>query len=103
VHDGTKLYVSTIKTLNEVFPAAHLYPTGEGEVITVVSAQPPSDDVLKSRAEALQRRHNFRYPLPQLISKRIPQPALDNAELLTDDFAPVNLYDAIGRDLRKKK
>jgi spermidine synthase len=103
VHDGTKLYVSTIKTLNEVFPEAHLYPTGEGEVITVVSAQLPSDDVLKSRAEGLQRRHNFRYPLPQLIAKRIPQPALDNAELLTDDFAPVNLYDAIGRELRKKK
>ena len=60
----------------------------------VATAQPPSDDVLKNRAEALQQKHNFRYPLPQLMAKRIPQPALDNAELLTDDFAPVNLYDA---------
>ena len=49
VHDGTKLYVSTIKTLDEVFPAVHLYPTGEGEVIMVATAQPaPADDMLKS-------------------------------------------------------
>ena len=28
VHDGTKLYASTVKTLGEVFPALDLYPTG---------------------------------------------------------------------------
>ena len=48
VHDGTKLYVSTIKTLGEVFPAVHLYPTGEGEVIMVATAQDaPPDDTLE--------------------------------------------------------
>ena len=104
VHDGSKLYVSTIKTLNEVFPSVHLYPTGEGEVIMVatVEAAPP-DDTLKSRAAALQQRYNFRYPLPQLMAKRIGHPPLDKAELLTDDFAPVNLYDQIGRDQKKRK
>ena len=104
VHDGTKLYISTIKTLNEVFPAVHLYPTGEGEVIMVATAQPsPADDVLKERATALQQKHGFRYPLPGLVAKRIPQPPLDMAELLTDDFAPVNLYDQIGREQKKRK
>jgi spermidine synthase len=104
VHDGTKLYVSTIKTLNEVFPSVHLYPTGEGEVITIATAQAaPADDVLKSRAEALQQKHGFRYPLPGMMGKRIAQPALDKADLLTDDFAPVNLYDQIGREQKKRK
>ncbi len=104
VHDGTKLYVSTIKTLNEVFPAVHLYPTGEGEVITVATAQAaPADDVLKERAASLQQKHGFRYPLPSLMAKRITQPSLDKAELLTDDFAPVNLYDQIGREQKKRK
>ena len=28
VHDGTKLYASTIRTLGEVFPTLDLYPTG---------------------------------------------------------------------------
>jgi spermidine synthase len=104
VHDGTKLYVSTIKTLGAVFSATHLYPTGEGEVIMVATAQDaPSDDVLKSRAATLQQRHSFRYPLPQLMAKRIGHPALDKAELLTDDFAPVNLYDSIGREQKRKR
>jgi spermidine synthase len=103
VHDGTKLYVSTIKTLKEVFGDVHLYPTGEGEVIMIVTAQPtPPDDTINRRAAALQQRHNFRYPLPQLLAKRITHPPLDKAELLTDDFAPVNLYDSIGRERRKK-
>jgi spermidine synthase len=104
VHDGTKLYVSTIKTLQEVFASVHLYPTGEGEVIMVATAQAaPPDDTLKERAAALQQRHNFRYALPQLLTYRIAQPDLGKAELLTDDFAPVNLYDSIGREQRKKK
>lgn len=104
VHDGTKLYVSTVKTLAAVFPSLHLYPTGEGEVAMVVTPQPAAaDDVLASRAAALQQRHSFRYPLPQLVSKRIPHPSLAQAELLTDDFAPVNLYDAIGRAQRKRR
>jgi spermidine synthase len=103
VHEGTKLHVSTIKTLNEVFASVHLYPTGEGEVITVATAHDaPPDDVLRSRAAALQQRHGFRYPLPQLMAKRAGLPALDKAELLTDDFAPVNLYDTIGREKRKR-
>ena len=50
VHDGTKLYVSTIKTLDEVFPSLHLYPTGEGEVIAVATAQPaPATTTLRGQ------------------------------------------------------
>ncbi len=104
VHDGTKLYVSTVKTLQAVFPDVHLYPSGEGEVIAVVTGEPaPDPDTLASRAAALQQRHNFRYPLPQLIAKRAPHPALDQAELLTDDFAPVDLYNALRETRGRKK
>jgi spermidine synthase len=104
IHDGTKLYLSTIKTLKEVFPTVHLYPSGEGEVTMVATAQPaPSDDTLNSRAATLQQRHNFRYPLPQLVAKRIEHPRLGEADLLTDDFAPVNLYETMGRDQKRKK
>src|SRR3979411_2210914 len=38
VHDGSKLYASTVKTLGEVFPALDLYPTGIGEVIAVATS-----------------------------------------------------------------
>ena len=103
VHDGTKLYVSTIKTLAAVFPSVHLYPSGEGEVSVVVTAAPaPDDATLTSRAAALQQRYAFRFPLPDLIRKLVPHPSLAQAALLTDDFAPVNLYDAIGKKRLKR-
>lgn len=104
VHDGTKLYVSTVKTLGAVFPNVMLHPSGEGEVATVVTGEPvAADDVLAKRAAELQQKYAFRYALPGLLERRLPQPSMKEAELLTDDFAPVNLYDAIGRERRKKK
>jgi spermidine synthase len=104
VHDGTKLYASTLLTLAAVFPSVHLYPSGEGEVIAVVTAAPaPDEETLARRAVALQERFNFRFPLPQLLARRSDKKPPQKGELLTDDFAPVNLYDTIGerRDRRK--
>jgi spermidine synthase len=104
VHDGTKLYVSTVKTLAAVFPGVHLYPSGEGEAIAVVTTSPaPDPDTLTKRAAALQERHNFRFPLPQLLARRAAMPSTRDGELLTDDFAPVNLYDTIGERQRRRK
>ena len=44
VHDGTKLYASTVMTLAACFPSVHLYPSGEGEVIAVVTGSPAPDE-----------------------------------------------------------
>jgi spermidine synthase len=104
VHDGTKLYASTLLTLAAVFPSVHLYPTGQGEVITVATAAPaPDKEVLAQRAAALQERHKFRFPLPQLLARRSERRPSQKGELLTDDFAPVNLYDTIGERRGKRK
>jgi spermidine synthase len=104
VHDGTKLYASTVLTLGSVFGDVHLYPSGEGETIAIVTAGPPPDaETLASRAAALQERHNFRFPLPQLLARRSEKKPSQKGELLTDDFAPVNLYDTIGERRGRKK
>jgi spermidine synthase len=106
VHDGTKLYHSTVKTLGEVFPALDLYPTGSGEVIAVATmGAAPDKEALASRAAALQERYNFRHPLTDALRRRMDDPRSQAAEgdLITDDFAPVNLYDAIGRERPKRK
>ncbi len=98
VHDGTKLYHSTVKTLGEAFPTLDLYPSGMGEVIAVMTADPKFDrSVLASRATALQQRYNFRYPLPDVLKRRVanPQQEARGGVTITDDFAPVNLYDTI--------
>jgi spermidine synthase len=106
VHDGTKLYHSTVKTLGEVFPTLDLYPTGAGEVIAIATmTDGPGKDTLASRAAALQERYNFRHPLTDALRRRMDNPRSQAAdgELITDDFAPVNLYDAIGRERPKRK
>jgi predicted membrane-bound spermidine synthase len=105
VHDGSKLYASTIKTLGEVFPALDLYPTGMGEVIAVGAASPLDMATLERRAATLQERHGFRFPLPPLLQRRMdrPQAQAANGDLITDDFAPADVYDVIGKDPQKRK
>ncbi len=104
VHDGTKLYASTLLTLASVFASVHLYPSGEGEVIAVATAAPAPDvETLASRAAALQERHKFRFALPQLLERRSERKPAQKGELLTDDFSPVNLYDTIGERRGRKK
>jgi spermidine synthase len=106
VHDGTKLYHSTVKTLSEVFPTLDLYPSGAGEVIATVSADPKFDrNLLAARATALQQRHNFRYALPAVLKRRLANPLGEarGGVVITDDFAPVNLYDSVDAPTPKRK
>ncbi len=105
VHEATKLYASTVRTLSEVFPTIYLFPTGEGEMIAVVSNSPALDrEALTQRAAAAQQRYNFRFPLTQFVQRRVADPKLEavNGQLLTDDYAPVNLNDQPGKERRKK-
>jgi spermidine synthase len=106
VHDGTKLYHSTVKTLGEVFPTVDLVPSGMGEVMAMATVDTALDRTrLEARAAALQQRYKFRFPLPQLLQRRMadPKSQATGGVLITDDFAPVNLYDTIGRERPRKK
>lgn len=104
VHDGTKLYASTVKTLGEVFPTVDLYSTGQGEVIAVAGARSALDGAgLDARAVALQERYAFRFPLPSLVKLRMTDPKAQatGGVLLTDDFAPVDVYNETGNRRRR--
>ena len=104
IHDGSKLYASTVKTLGEVFAALDLYPSGVGEVIAVAGVSPLDPQTLERRAAALQERHGFRFPLPQILQRRLEQPRSQaaNGDVITDDFAPADIYDVIGKNARRK-
>jgi predicted membrane-bound spermidine synthase len=102
VHDGTKLYASTVKTLGEVFPALDLYPTGHGEVVAVASAAPLTKEIREHNAAALQQRYGFRFPLPQILQRRLDHlPSQTAGTIITDDFAPADVYDVTGKDWRR--
>jgi predicted membrane-bound spermidine synthase len=103
LHDGTKLFVSTIVTMRTEFPAVHLHPTGEGEVIAVGLLQPRDDADVAKRAAELQEKFKFRYPLPELLKKRQDNVDVAQGVLLTDDFAPADLYNALRNTRAKKK
>ena len=94
---NTKLYLSTLVTLAAVFPTVDAYPDwldrSEAQVIAVaMPAQRPTADALQQSATALQQQYHFRYPLPALAGKRVAAPDSEGGELLTDDFAPADLY-----------
>jgi spermidine synthase len=94
---NTKLYLSTLVTLAAVFPTVDAYPEwldrSEAQVIAVaMPAQRPTADALQQSATALQQQYHFRYPLPALASHRVTEPNAEGGDLLTDDFAPADLY-----------
>ena len=107
VHDGTKLYASTVKTLGEVFPALDLYPTARGEVIALATAIALDKDTLERRAAALQARHGFRFALPQILQRRLDKPQVEahaaKGDVITDDFAPADVYDVMGKEPSRRK
>ncbi len=76
IHDGSKLYTSTVRTLAAVFPTLDLYATGLGEVIAVATAAPAVDrTTLAARAAALQKRPR----LPVSIAADAATPACQAA------------------------
>jgi len=103
---NTKLYVSSLATLRAVFATVDTYDDWkeetEAQSIAVATASPrPSAQALRERAAALEAQHHFRYPPGELIASRITDEKAEGGEVLTDDFAPVNLYET--EPLRGKK
>jgi spermidine synthase len=100
VDANTKLYLSTLATLRAVFPTVDVYsdPKETDETQAIVVAAPaarPSADALMQHAVALQEQRHFRYPLSDLVGIRVTDQNAGGADVLTDDFAPVNLYETI--------
>jgi spermidine synthase len=98
VHSGTKLTDSTLVTLRSVFPKVDLYYSS-GSFVPVAGTEPAiGPEMLTQRAKSIQARYNFLYPMPSLLSGRVDWPDNLKAELLTDDFAPVSVYDVIKKN-----
>jgi hypothetical protein len=55
------------------------------------------------RAVALQEQRHFRYPLSDLVGMRVTDQNAGGADVLTDDFAPVNLYETIPLRPQKRR
>jgi predicted membrane-bound spermidine synthase len=103
VHGDNRLFESTLRTLSEVFGEVVTIPAA-GAIITIVRNGPALSEVaLRGRAAERQARYRFRYDLRYLLDWRKAIAVDPAARILTDDFAPVNLYRSVRKSNRKRR
>jgi spermidine synthase len=100
IHEPNRLFAVSVRTLQTVFATVDLYYSGFGEVAIVASDAPRAVEAIERRAAALQEKYGFRHSVPDLLAQRSE---LDPGagEVLTDDFAPVDVYVADGPQWKK--
>src|SRR6266849_2225633 len=100
IHEPNRLFPVSVRTLQTVFTTVDLYYSGFGEVAVVATDAPRAMEAAERRAAKLQKRYGFRHSLPDLLAQRLE---LDPGagEVLTDDFAPVDVYVADGPQWKK--
>jgi spermidine synthase len=102
-----KLFVSNVRTLKLVFDNLDFFDSGDQprwqtNVVAFGRLDPSSNAETLQKATAAQARYKFRFDVSQLVAtQRIEPPRRPKGEVLTDDFAPVNVYDAYGRRYRR--
>jgi spermidine synthase len=105
---SVKLYDSNVRTLKLVFDNLDFFDSGnptvdETNVIVFGRSDAASEEQQRQQAATAQQRYKFHFDLSQLIAtRRISTPKAANGEVFTDDFAPVNVYDALGRRYRRQ-
>ncbi len=100
IHEPSRLFTASVRTLQSVFATVDFYRSGLGETAVVATDAPRTDSALQRRAEEMQAKYGFRFPLPELVTQR---EAYDpgRGDVLTDDFAPVDVYIADGPQRKK--
>lgn len=102
IEPSTMLFDSTYATLLSVFDTVDFYPSGGNSIAIAYDGPRRSDEELMEMARRRQAQYGFRYDLPDLVaSRRSHELPGEEIEVLTDDFAPVNLLQAIEVHNRK--
>jgi spermidine synthase len=101
---AVKLFDSNVKTLQVAFDNIDFYRSGEEEVIVIGRLDAMSDAERLQRAADMQQRYKFRFDMTQLAgAKTIEAPKAPKGAVLTDDFAPADVYGAAGRRYQREK
>jgi spermidine synthase len=101
---AVKLFDSNVRTLQVAFDNVDFYHSSEEEVIVVGRLDSISDAERLQRAADAQQRYKFRFDMSRLVDGRaIEVPKAASGAVLTDDFAPADVYGAYGRRYRREK
>jgi predicted membrane-bound spermidine synthase len=99
---GEKLFDSNVRTLRQVFDNIDFFHSGDEEVIVIGRLDSLTNAETLQRAAAAQQRYKFRFDVAKLVAaRRIAAPKALHGEVLTDDFAPADVFDAYGRRYRR--
>ncbi|MCR4282030.1 MAG: fused MFS/spermidine synthase [Bauldia sp.] len=97
VEPTTMLFDSAVATIKSAFEHT-VFLSGEGNIVIVAYNGPEKDEATIQRIAAeRQAKYGFRYPLPEMLTRRFNPPWNDKTAPLTDDFAPVEYLKAIVR------
>jgi spermidine synthase len=102
-----KLFASNVRTMKLAFESLDFFDSGDPTVeATSVIVTAPLDPVnaaeTAQRAAAAQEHYRFRFDVTKLAKERRMQPPAGKGEILTDDYAPANVFDAYGRRYRRE-
>jgi spermidine synthase/MFS family permease len=104
---AVELFDSNVRTLKLAFDNIDFFNSGIpirslANVIVIGRLDPLSEAETERKAVAAQARFKFRFDVSQLIAERRMQaPKATKGEVLTDDFAPADVFDALGRRYRR--
>lgn len=89
-----KFFTAMIKTYGTEFADLTVYQGKEsGNFVFIASDRPVSPVTVHGKAREIQEVGGLGFDLAAIAhEQRIPTPKVADAEILTDDFAPVNLY-----------
>ncbi len=102
VRANSQLFLSSLATLKRIFKTIEVYEWGGNAIVLARLVPPMSADEKLAQAKSRQVQFKFRYDLASLLKDEVKRESGD-ARVLTDDFAPVNLYDGIDVGRTKKK
>jgi spermidine synthase len=103
IEPNTMLYPAAIATLKSVFTNVDTFEA-DGNIVAVAYDGPSRRmSALQERANALQARHNFRYPIAPMLVRRRVETVPAGAQVLRDDFAPVESLRAIENHNRPQR
>lgn len=101
VEPSTMLFDSAVATIASAFDNLVFFE-GQGNIVILAYDGPPKDDAeIERLAVGRQAQYGFRYPLPEILTRRY-MPEIGTTEPLTDDFAPVEYLKAIERHNEKR-
>ncbi|MEM7061081.1 MAG: fused MFS/spermidine synthase [Pseudomonadota bacterium] len=97
IEPTTMLFDSAIKTLTSVFDHVEVYDASGNVVAIAYDGEQIDQAALQARAGDLQAKHDFKYPLPEMLVARRIVTTPPDVKPLVDDFAPVEMLKSIER------